>query len=541
MKKKFLLPSLTERGWGVSLLLCLSFSLTAVSAWADTTVGVRSLERAMAVADAAWAKTIVGTPTNLYMADVCNTQNSDLSGPSDVWPYTAAIEAHCSILEALETARPLYPDFYAAHHDRYATQLAQLIDNLEYYRGQLTLSSYANRQVWRPFAVPRASNRGRADVSGILNVYDDQMWLARELIRAYFLTGTESYLAEATSLTDYVLDGWDCWRDSDGREYGGITWGPGYNSKHACSNAPIIQPLVWLHAIYKDRDGDYILHYRDNEGTRQQERLDRSVAYLDWARKIYAWQKEKLLVTSGSDRGVYADMMGADNTIQYVTEGRIQYRAHVDTGDKTGTAHPYNSGTMLAGAAELYTVTGEDLYLTDLRDLAASCYSRFATTQRGGSRFVEFTNNDATAENGFMTWFIDVLLRAFIDAEPYVDTNRPQLALEGHLANLDNAFDNYSRNGLLPIHLTKGWGTEVKTKGFHQFTFASEYAMLANRLLQKEVSETPVSAPKAMDMDVRTDIFTPGGRKVTHDTLRNARHTLPRGLYVTQGQKFTVK
>lgn len=512
-----------------------------MSAYADTTVGVRSLERAMTVADAAWEKTIVGTPTNLYMADVCSTQNNERSGPSDVWPYTAAIEAHCSILEALETAKSIHPDLYANHRDRYVTRLAQLIDNLEYYRGTLTLSSYANRQVWKPFAVPRASNRGRANVSGILNVYDDQMWLARELIRAYRLTGNVSYLAEATSLTDYVLDGWDCWRDGNGREYGGITWGPGYNSKHACSNAPIIQPLVWLHGIYKDRGEEYTLHYRDADGERQQEKLNRSQAYLDWARKVYAWQKANLLVTSGSDRGVYADMMGAENVIQYVTEGRVQYRAHVDTGSKTGTAYPYNSGTMLAGATELYVATGEDAYLTDLRSLAISCYTRFATTQRGGTRFVEFTNNDATAENGFMTWFIDVLLRAFIDAEPYVENNRLLLALDGHLANLDNAFENYNRGNLLPIHLTSGWGTEVKTKGFHQFTFASEYAMLANRLLQQEVSETSISAPKTVDMDARTDIFTPNGRKVTRDTIRNARHTLSRGLYVTQGRKFTVE
>lgn len=66
-------------------------------------------------------------------------------------------------------------------------QLNQLIDNLEYYRGSLKLSSYAtSNKEWTPYAVPRASQRGAADVTGILNVYDDLMWLSRELILKEF-------------------------------------------------------------------------------------------------------------------------------------------------------------------------------------------------------------------------------------------------------------------------------------------------------------------------------------------------------------------
>jgi uncharacterized protein YyaL (SSP411 family) len=59
--------------------------------------------------------------------------------------------------------------------------------------------------------------KGKANVTGVLNVYDDQMWLVRELLEAYHLTGQERYLQEAEYLTAYVLDGWDCTLDEKGK------------------------------------------------------------------------------------------------------------------------------------------------------------------------------------------------------------------------------------------------------------------------------------------------------------------------------------
>ena len=61
-----------------------------------------------------------------------------------------------------------------------------------------------------------SGDMGTADVSGIMNVYDDQMWLIRELLNAYRLTGDEKFLTEAEYLTGYVLDGWDSTLDDNG-------------------------------------------------------------------------------------------------------------------------------------------------------------------------------------------------------------------------------------------------------------------------------------------------------------------------------------
>lgn len=466
MKKLFLMFVLT---------VCAFFGTHAANK-TDKRTAMRNIKRAMAIIDATWEKTMRGTEDNLYMADVYNTQTGEVSGPSDVWPYTAAIEAHCSLLEALQSVKKVNEKLYKEKWFKYKHQLDLLINNLEYYRGTYKLSSYATTDKrWSPFAVPRASKKGGADVSGILNVYDDQMWLSRELIRAYRLTDNKEYLDLATYLADYVLEGWDCWRDASGKEYGGITWGPGYNSKHSCSNAPIIQPLVWLHGLYKGSGAETEYYYRDANNSVKHETRLRSDLYLEFARKVYDWQKDRLLHESG----VFWDMMGADNTIK-VLHG---YRQHVDCGDPCGSLISYNTGTMISGASELFKVTGDGTLRTDLTAMVGASVNKFSKYMRSQKAYL--FNTDKTAENGFNTWFNDVLMRSYIDAFPYAGNAMATTGLESFQKFLDYAFENHNRGNMLPIHLFDGWGDEVKTKGFHQFSFASEYAMLAVYLLEK--------------------------------------------------------
>lgn len=436
-------------------------------------MALRNIHRAMDIADAAWNSSVKGTADNLYIADTYNTLTGVVSGPSDVWPYTAAIEAHCSILEALNALKDIAPELYNEHFGQYKMRLEQLIDNLEYYRGTYHLPSYCTSQEWKPYAVPRAKVRGVANVTGILNVYDDQMWLARELIRAYRLTGNQDYLHEATYLTDYVLDGWDCYRDENGAEYGGITWGPGYNSKHACSNGPIIQPLVWLSDLYKDSDDTVDYYSRDFSNNVCKETRSRHEHYLDFAKRVYQWQNAMLKHPSG----VYWDMMGADNTIK-VADG---YRQHVDCGKPVGNFFSYNTGTMISGASELYRVTGEQSYLADMKESTSASLMTFSDYVSEHDTY-EF-KTDKSAEKGFNTWFNNVLMRSFVDAAPYLNTLACSITLASFQNNLDYAFENYNRNNQLPIHLLNGWGGESKTKAFHQFSFASEYALLARTLL----------------------------------------------------------
>lgn len=534
----------------LSLAMCLTGAAAHAELTADQQLAKRNVERAMAIIDATWNKAaIVKSNTDIAICDVFDINVDDKSGPSDVWPYTAAIEAHCSLLEAMNALERVddaeTQQWVAQLKPYYTSQLDKIIDNLEWYRGTYNLPSYAviSKSV-SPYAVPRASRRGGADVSGILNVYDDQMWIARELIRAYKLTDNRSYLDRAVYLTDYALEGWDCWHDGDGKEYGGITWGPGYNSKHACSNAPIIQPLVWLSDIYADleandalTDGEKAYRFYDRDEANKvyvvkDNATPRSERYLQFARKVYDWQKDNLY---NSDKKVFWDMMGADNTIK-VQGG---YRQHVDCGGPTGSFISYNTGTMISGAAELYRTTGDEALINDLGNYISGSIRQFGVESGRNGGSYEF-NTDTKATEGFLTWFNDVLIRSFVDGLPYAEAAgvNPERYLAYHQTNLDTAFEKYNVGNLLPIHLRTGWGSEVKTKPFHQYSFASEYAILAKRLLPAD-NTSSVADVTVAPFDENPEVYTLSG--VNLGAYSSVADSLPNGLYIVGNKKVYIK
>jgi len=492
---------------------------------------VENLTRAIALLDASMKKCFTGTDMRMY--DTYDTSTHTGNGTADVWPYTAALEATCSVLEALDSLRNDQPALYEEHHDRYVTLLHNLFVNLGYYRGTYRLLSYANRQRWDIYGVQRGSRIGGATVVGIKNVYDDQMWLCRELIRAYRLTGDADYLSEATMLADYCLDGWDCCLDANGNEYGGISWGPGYNSKHSCSNAPIIQPLAWLHDIYvsPDETDDYAHHYIAPDNSRLTTQRLRSEVYKEYAAKVYAWQKEKLYNRS---TGVYYDMLGADNTIQYVTIDGLRYRTHVDTGNPGGNAYTYNTGTMLAGTAELYRLTNDDAYLADMKKLTVASYNQFGRNKRIDEVRYRQWPTDESATSGFNCWFNNVLMRACVDCWPYDPTGAARI-LDSYQTNLDYAWDHFLTDGFLPIDLLGGWGESTITKGFHQLAFASEYALLA--IWQQQVLIAEAVTPPIADgtpFAHSADTYTLGGQRVTEGNKQP-------GIIIEQGKKYFVR
>ena len=508
---------------------------------ASTTTAIQDLERAILMTDASMQRSFTGTSSNMRMYDLYNVSTQQGEGTADVWPYTAALEAHCSILEALEALQEVAPQLYADNHNRYVTRLKQLYNSLDYYRGTYTLNSYARINSWSIYGVHRGGSKGTATVTGIENVYDDQMWICRELVRAYKVTGDNDYLTKAEYLANYCIDGWDCCLDGNGNEYGGISWGPGYNSKHSCSNGPIIQPLVWLSEIYKTNDEQANLRYYYilPDGTRTNEMRLHSEVYLEMAKKVYAWQKEKLL---NKQTGVYWDMLGAPGEIKYVGEGRNKYRDHVDNGGPSGTAYTYNTGTMLAGTAELYRVTGESSYLDDVNDLSKNSWRAFAKGKRiEGVVFYEWPT-DEKAESGFNAWFDDVLMRAYVDASAYDNTvyngkTYAENALLSYQQNLDYAFEHYQQSYMLPINLLNGWsvstGNPDITKGFHQFAFASEYAMLAVWHLQQAKKILGVTRIKRDTQSVLASVYDLAGRKV----INTANHQAPPKCLIVNGIK----
>jgi predicted alpha-1,6-mannanase (GH76 family) len=442
----------------------------------------QNLLRAMQMVDSAVAAYFTGS--GMAMARYYNPYTgvrSDEKG--SVWKYTAVIEAVNAILRALEAFNE-HGDItlYDAHFNRYTALLANLYDNADYYRGTFNLVSYTQTKQWSVYGVNRSNGKNTANVTGVQNVYDDQEWLIRELLESYKITGDNTYLEKAEYLTDYVLDGWDCTRDDNGNERGGIHWGPGYASKHSCSNGPLVSPLLWLHELYKGKNDEIEYRYisASDKKTRLTQRVKKRDYYLDFAKKVYAWQKKYLLRPDG----VYDDMMGGctpgSPPPTEVIDG-VTYRQGTTCRDRVGPPYSYNSGTMLSGAADLYRATKEAVYLTDAKKLSDASFSYFAKLGTTVDGYYTYEID------GYRNWFNGVLMRGYVDIYPRY--NNVAVPINTFQLNLDYAYENFFYKGFLPTNLLLGWsrsGNENNNlEGMFTFTFAAEYAILARYELEK--------------------------------------------------------
>ncbi len=444
----------------------------------ENSVAETNVSRAITIIDAAVDNYFESS--SMIMHRYYNPYTGNRSNETgSVWMYTSSIEAVNATLKAMKALKADGKSaLYDANWNRYTDLLARLIENLEFYAGTYSLTSYTGTASWTVYAVNRASGKGTADVTGVLNVYDDQEWLVRELLEAYEITGTAGYLEKAEYLTSYVLDGWDCSVDNKGNEYGGITWGPGYITKHSCSNGPIISPLVWLSDIYKGKDDKITYRRIDKDGKRFEVTEPKHDYYLTMATKVYDWQKSKLLDAS---KGVYWDMCGAQGQISYITVDGVRYRAHNNDEGPTGKYYSYNTGTMLSGAADLARATGDSRFKTDVAELTEKSFSHFAKLGESRPGYYSF---DLT---GFSPWFNGVLMRAY--AEAYSVCPDAAKGCAAFQANLDYGYEHFLHNNMLPVNPLAGWSREqakCDVEGMFTFGFAAEYAVLACHDLEKK-------------------------------------------------------
>ena len=469
----------------------------------------QNLERAMELVDLTLEKCFTGSDTDYRMYDIYNMTLLRGEGTADVWPYTAALEAVCSVIEAVDEMKEVLGEEEAQGiREEYVNILSKLYDNLDYYRGSFNLTSYCQTKNWTVYGVHRGG-KGTTNVSGIENVYDDQEWIIRELLRAYHLTGDNKYLTKAESLTQYVLDGWDNCPDKDGNDEGGITWGPGYTSKHSCSNGPIVQPLVWLSEIYRTnpdlRPSSLYTYVIGQDRSRTRVTRDKQEYYLEMARKVYEWQRKVLLRSgnvfydaiwiSGSahDNARAAGCTIDDLGVAYETVGGKKYRTHLELGNPGGDPLTYNLGAWLSGGIELFKATGDYSLMSDINVFSQSGYTYFTKDLKiNNVTYRQFPTYNGIEGNGtargFNAWFNDVLVRAWADAADYSDYRQykgARLGLDAIQKNLDYAYENHRKEGFLPFDMLNGWGEEKNTKGFHQLAFAAEYAKLVKYQLNK--------------------------------------------------------
>jgi predicted alpha-1,6-mannanase (GH76 family) len=167
--------------------------------------------------------------------------------------------------------------------------------------------------------------------------YDDMEWLALSALRLYDATGNETVKNYVLKLWKDIKTAW--WTD----ELGGLAWKKDQRySRNACSNAPA---AILAARLYQ--------HFGDEED-------------LEWAKKIYDWQKEYLVDPESGL--VYDGLKLEDNGDLNVNKKWI---------------FTYNQGTYIGAAVELYKITKDKTYLADAEKTAASAMKYHVNAETG--------------------------------------------------------------------------------------------------------------------------------------------------------------
>jgi len=195
------------------------------------------------------------------------------------------------------------------------------------------------------------------------NFYDDMEWLALASLRAYDATKDSKYKDLTDLLWTAIKGGWTTVKG------GGIMWEKNSpNSKNACSNGPAIILACRLYKLNGNADD------------------------LDWAKKIYNWQRANLVEAA---RGVVWD--GYGNT----SEGAI---------------YTYNQGTWLGGALELYTITKDIQCLKDAIRNANYIINDMQKFSPNGILKGENTGDGGLFKGIFIRYFTQLILLGELDA-----------------------------------------------------------------------------------------------------------------------------
>lgn len=190
--------------------------------------------------------------------------------------------------------------------------------------------------------------------------YDDMEWSALTILRLYEVTKDEKYLTTAKELWTDISKGWN-----DKYAGGGIAWKKDMPySKNACSNGPA---SILAARLYK---------------------LTKEESYLEWAIKIYEWQKNTLLEPASG--AVYDNINGQSDQVNTVSL-------------------TYNQGTFMGTAIELYQITKDGAYLNVARKVAAHTITKLIDNNKGILRN-EGTGDNALFKGIFMRYFLPLIL-----------------------------------------------------------------------------------------------------------------------------------
>ncbi|GHO70815.1 hypothetical protein KSC_097070 [Ktedonobacter sp. SOSP1-52] len=155
------------------------------------------------------------------------------------------------------------------------------------------------------------------------NYYDDEGWWGLTWVKAYDLTGNNSYLSMAKTIFSDMAGGWD---STCG---GGVWWSKDRTYKNAIPNELFLALATKLHQRTSGDSG--------------------SGSYIDWANREWSWFNSS----------------GMINGSNLVNDG-LDSSCH-NNGQTTWT---YNQGVILGGLTDMYKITNNSSYLSKAEAIA---------------------------------------------------------------------------------------------------------------------------------------------------------------------------
>lgn len=257
-----------------------------------------------------------------FYIDSAGLYKGDTSPYAFLWPFSQALAATVSV-----SGMP-------GQHGRFAHELHLRLEGLATYWGLTSnLATAADGRSSVPSAeLPSyAGAATAAEEGGQTSYYDDNEWVAIELLRIYSQYGEAAALQDAERVMDFVTSAWQS--DPELPCPGGVPFSdsPQNTERNTVTDAPAAELGVLLYD------------------------LTGNAADLAFAQQAYGWVRECLL----EPQQLYADHMSANGTINHALWS-------------------YNQGTMIGAGALLYQATGNPSFLAEAKATASAALSHFS-------------------------------------------------------------------------------------------------------------------------------------------------------------------
>jgi hypothetical protein len=272
--------------------------------------------------------------------------------------------------------------------------------------------------------------------------FDDNIWVAKEFINAYKLTGDVRYLNEAVGITNWI---YKYGYEHDGHLKGGVYWNFGFMNNlddgmqdqatiNVCSLAPFMVNLLELYHLVTSPE--------------------LKARYLEAAKNIYEFT---VSIFRAADALYYDHIRVTLNE-----EGERIWR------DRNTVKWPYNTGTMIQAGALMYETTGEEKFLLDAIESAEAAHKHF-----GG-----FDNASRLHSGGAAgwrhSWFNSLLLEGFVMLYNTIDATEKadeKAAIRSYVDNFRDALNfayntHRSDDGLISPSWIRGWDNS----GYENYT-----------------------------------------------------------------------